>query len=169
MPTLTLRNALPTDAPRCFEIETTAYEGDEATTLEKIATRIAQYPEGFLILEEDGAVVGFINSGCAHEVVMSDEAFKELVGHDAEAPNVVIMSVVVDPAHQGKGYAKRLMTAFVQRMGTLGKQTIHLMCKQQHVPLYTRMGYTYVRPSPSDHGGMAWHEMVMALKATPSQ
>ena len=169
MPTLTLRNALPTDAARCFEIETTAYEGDEAATLEKIVTRIAQYPEGFLILEEDGAVVGFINSGCAHEVVMSDEAFKELVGHDAEAPNVVIMSVVVDPAHQGKGYAKRLMTAFVQRMGTLGKQTIHLMCKQQHVPLYTRMGYTYVRPSPSDHGGMAWHEMVMALKATPSQ
>ncbi|MBJ2224760.1 GNAT family N-acetyltransferase [Pseudomonas carnis] len=169
MPTLTLRNALPTDAARCFHIETTAYEGNEAATLEKIATRIAQYPEGFLILEEDGAVVGFINSGCAHEVVMSDEAFKELVGHDAEAPNVVIMSVVVDPAHQGKGYAKRLMTAFVQRMGTLGKQTIHLMCKQQHVPLYTRMGYTYVRPSPSDHGGMAWHEMVMALKATPSQ
>lgn len=169
MPTLTLRNALPTDAARCFHIETTAYEGDEAATLEKIATRIAQYPEGFLILEEDGAVVGFINSGCAHEVVMSDEAFKELVGHDAEAPNVVIMSVVVDSAHQGKGYAKKLMTAFVQRMGTLGKQTIHLMCKQQHVPLYTRMGYTYVRPSPSDHGGMAWHEMVMALKATPSQ
>ena len=169
MPTLTLRNALPTDAARCFEIETTAYEGDEAATLEKIVTRIAQYPEGFLILEEDGAVVGFINSGCAHEVVMSDEAFKELVGHDVEAPNVVIMSVVVDPAHQGKGYAKKLMTAFVQRMGTLGKQTIHLMCKQQHVPLYTRMGYTYVRPSPSDHGGMAWHEMVMALKATPSQ
>ena len=169
MPTLTLRNALPTDAARCFQIETTAYEGDEAATLEKIATRIAQYPEGFLILEEDGAVVGFINSGCAHEVVMSDEAFKELVGHDVEAPNVVIMSVVVDPAHQGKGYAKKLMTAFVQRMGTLGKQTIHLMCKQQHVPLYTRMGYTYVRPSPSDHGGMAWHEMVMALKATPSQ
>jgi len=146
MPTLTLRNALPTDAARCFHIETTAYEGDEAATLEKIATRIAQYPEGFLILEEDGAVVGFINSGCAHEVVMSDEAFKELVGHDAEAPNVVIMSVVVDPAHQGKGYAKRLMTAFVQRMGTLGKQTIHLMCKQQHVPLYTRMGYTYAAP-----------------------
>ncbi|AKA81332.1 GNAT family N-acetyltransferase [Pseudomonas synxantha] len=163
MPTLTLRNALPADAHRCFEIETSAYEGDEAATLEKIATRIAQYPQGFLILEADDDVVGFINSGCAHEVVMSDEAFKELVGHSPEAQNVVIMSVVVDPAHQGKGYATTLMTEFVQRMRTLGKQTIHLMCKEQHVPLYTRMGYTYVRPSPSDHGGMAWHEMVMVL------
>ncbi|WP_248730631.1 GNAT family N-acetyltransferase [Pseudomonas sp. MWU13-2517] len=163
MPALTFRNALPADAARCFEIESTAYEGDEAATLEKIATRIAQYPQGFLILEADGAVVGFINSGCAHEVVMSDEAFKELVGHSAQAPNVVIMSVVVDPAHQGKGYASLLMTEFVQRMRALGKQEIHLMCKERHVPLYQRMGYQYVQPSPSDHGGMAWHEMKMAL------
>lgn len=66
----------------------------------KIRTRIAQYPHGFLILENMGEIVGFINSGCAYEVVMSDEDFKELVGHDPAAPNVVIMSVVVDPAHQ---------------------------------------------------------------------
>ncbi len=163
MPALTLRTALPTDAPRCFEIETTAYEGDEAATLAKIATRIAQYPQGFLILEADGETVGFINSGCAHEVVMSDEAFKELVGHSAQAPNVVIMSVVVDPVHQGKGYSKKLMAEFVRRMRAMGKQTIHLMCKERHVPLYSRMGYTYVQPSPSEHGGMAWHEMVMTL------
>ncbi|MEX5584773.1 hypothetical protein PS682_05344 [Pseudomonas fluorescens] len=163
MPALTLRNAIPTDAARCFDIEITAYEGDEAATPEKIATRIAQYPQGFLILEAEGEVVGFINCGCAHEVVMSDEAFKELVGHSAEAPNVVIMSVVVDPLHQGKGYSTLLMNEFVQRMRAMGKHTIHLMCKQRHVPLYEHMGYDYVRPSPSDHGGMAWHEMVMAL------
>ncbi len=172
MPALSFRNALPSDAAHCFDIETSAYEGDEAATLEKIATRIAQYPQGFLILEADGEVVGFINSGCAHKVVMSDEAFKELVGHAAEAPNVVIMSVVVAvvimsvvvaPAHQGKGYSTALMREFVQRMRALGKQTIHLMCKDRHVALYTRLGYRYVQPSTSDHGGMAWHEMVMAF------
>lgn len=163
MPPLTFRNARPADAARCYAIEISAYEGDEAATLEKITTRIAQYPEGFLILQDDAEVVGFINSGCAYDVVMSDEAFKELVGHSPEAPNVVIMSVVVDPAHQGKGYAKALMVEFVQRMRAMGKQSIHLMCKEQHVSLYTRMGYEYVQPSPSDHGGMAWHEMVMAI------
>ena len=163
MPALTFRNAVAADAARCFDIEISAYEGDEAATLEKIATRIAQYPQGFLILEAEGQTVGFINCGCAYDVVMSDEAFKELVGHSAEAPNVVIMSVVVDPAQQGKGYSKALMTEFVQRMRDMGKQTIHLMCKEQHVSLYERMGYQYTQPSPSDHGGMAWHEMVMAL------
>ncbi|KHL74607.1 GNAT family acetyltransferase [Pseudomonas putida] len=163
MGTPNFRQPVLQDAERCYEIEIGAYEGDEAATLEKIRTRIAQYPEGFLLLEVDDKVVGFINSGCAHDVVMSDEAFKELVGHDPAAANVVIMSVVVDPASQGKGYAKLLMNTFVQRMTALEKRTIHLMCKQQHVELYRKMGYQYVKPSPSDHGGMAWHEMVMAL------
>ena len=157
------RTATLADSSRCYGIEISAYEGDEAATEEKINTRIAQYPQGFLLMELDGDVIGFINSGCAYEVVMSDESFKDLVGHAAAAPNVVIMSVVVDPAHQGKGYSTTLMNAFVQRMRDMGKQTIHLMCKDRHVELYTRMGYRYVRPSASDHGGMAWHEMVMDL------
>lgn len=157
------RNAIPADTARCYQIEISAYEGDEAATEQKIATRIAQYPDGFVVLEVDGRIVGFINAGCAQEVVMSDEAFKELVGHDPEAPNVVIMSVVVDPEHQGQGHSGALMTEFVERMKRMGKRSIHLMCKDRHVPLYTRMGYRYVRPSASDHGGMAWHEMVMEL------
>lgn len=160
---LEFRNARPEDAARCFEIETTAYEGDEAATLEKIAKRIELYSEGFLVLEVDGDVVGFINSGCAHEVEMSDDAFKELVGHDPEALNVVILSVVVDPAQQGKGLSKALMVEFVERMRQMGKATIHLMCKEHHVPLYEKFGYKYDRPSASDHGGMRWHEMSMVL------
>lgn len=157
------RRAAPQDAARCYEIEITAYEGDEAATLWKISKRIAQYPEGFLVMEVEGRIVGFINSGCAHEVVMSDESFKELVGHDPCAPNVVIMSVVIDPADQGRGYASVMMRTFVEQMRQAGKKTIHLMCKGRHVPLYERQGYRYVKPSSSDHGGMAWHEMVMEL------
>ncbi|MDV9033028.1 GNAT family N-acetyltransferase [Pseudomonas sp. RAC1] len=163
MSCITFRNAVPADADRCYEIEISAYEGDEAATQAKIAIRIAQYPEGFLILEIDGVTAGFINCGCAHEVRMSDEEFKELDGHDPEAPNVVIMSVVVAPEHQGNGYATRMMEVFVGNMQHLGKESIHLMCKQQHVELYTRLGYKYCQTSASDHGGMAWHEMMMAL------
>ena len=160
---LVFRNAQPADADRCYEIEISAYEGDEAATREKIGLRIDLYPIGFLIMERGGQIVGFINSGCAYDVAMSDEAFKELVGHDPDAPNVVIMSVVLDPAEQGRGYSTLLMRAFVQRMRELGKKTIHLMCKDRHVELYRKFGYDYVRPSASNHGGMAWHEMVMAL------
>ncbi|UWR21275.1 GNAT family N-acetyltransferase [Sulfitobacter sp. S190] len=157
------RDAIISDTDRCFAIETSAYEGDEAATHTKISERIATYPEGFLILEVDGEVVGFINSGCAYEVEMSDEDFKELIGHDPDAPNVVIMSVVVDPTVQGRGYSRALMDAFIGRMRRMGKSSIHLMCKEHHVPLYERFGYSYLRPSTSDHGGMIWHEMSLDL------
>ena len=163
MTTPSFRQAIPSDTDRCFEIENSAYEGDEAATRDKIATRISQYPQGFLVMELHGKVIGFINSGCAFEVVMSDEAFKELVGHDPAAPNVVIMSAVIDPAHQGNGYSSLLMRTFVSQMSEMGKKTIHLMCKERHVGLYERLGYSYVKLSSSDHGGMSWHEMVMAI------
>lgn len=163
MSELSFRTVIASDLDRCYEIESIAYEGDEAATLEKIHKRIEQYPEGFLVMERQGQLVGFINSGCAKTVVMSDEAFKELVGHSPEAPNVVIMSVVIDPSYQGQGYATALMRHFVERCRAMGKATIHLMCKQRHIALYARLGYQYVRPSPSSHGGMAWHEMVMTL------
>ena len=55
------------------------------------------------------------------------------------------------------------MDEFVGRMRQMGKATIHLMCKEHHVPLYEKFGYQYLRPSASDHGGMTWHEMSMQL------
>ena len=159
----TFRTANPGDVDRCFAIETSAYEGDEAATEAKIAKRIETYPEGFLIAEINGRVVGFINSGCAYKVAMSDEAFKELIGHDPDAPNVVIMSVVVDPSEQGKGHSRALMDEFIGQMQRMGKRKIHLMCKDHHVPLYEKFGYEYSKPSASEHGGMTWHEMFMTL------
>lgn len=163
MPTPLFRLATAADLARCFHIESTAYEGDEAASEARIAKRIARYPQGFLVMELAGEVIGFINSGCAWEVVMSEEEFKELVGHDPAAPNVVIMSVVLDPAQQGKGYATLLMREFIERMRSADKRSIHLMCKERHVALYAKFGYRYVKPSASEHGGMAWHEMVMEL------
>jgi ribosomal protein S18 acetylase RimI-like enzyme len=157
------RPVTPADADRCYDIEVTSYEGDEAATREKIATRINRYPQGFLCMEQEGEVIGFINAGCAWEVVMSDEEFKELVGHDPDAPNVVIMSVVIHPDFQGKGYSSLLMREFVSQMRALDKKTLHLMCKDRHVDLYSHFGYRYIKPSASDHGGMAWHEMMMTL------
>lgn len=157
------RNATPQDANRCFEIEVGAFHGDEAATLQKIAGRIANYPEGFVVLEVDGTIIGFINSACAFDVDLSEEDFKDLVGHDATAPNAVFLSVAVDPAYQGQRHATAMMREFVLRMREMGKQTIHLMCKDHHVSLYERFGYSYVKPSASQHGGARWHEMWMSI------
>lgn len=157
------RMVQPADALRCFEIESMAYQGCEAATLDRIIKRAKKYPYGFIVMEMNGQIIGFINSGCANEVIMSNDGIKELIGHDPLAPNVVITSVVIDPIYQGKGFASLLMKVFVEYAKKLGKETIHLMCKERHIGLYKHLGYQYVKPSESSHGGMAWHEMVMKL------
>lgn len=159
----TLRAPRLTDLDRCFEIEAISYDGDEAATREKIKTRIETYPDGFLVLEVDERLVGFINSGCTDKVEMADESFKELIGHDPDGRHNVIMSLVVHPEYQGQGLASMLMAGHVTKMKQLRKTSIQLMCKKQHVPIYQRFGFSYVRPSISGHGGMAWHEMIMVL------
>jgi ribosomal protein S18 acetylase RimI-like enzyme len=162
-PSTVIRQVTPADLDRCFAIETEAYEGDEAATREKIATRIETWPQGFIVAEVEGVVAGFINSGAAYQVEMADEAFKEMIGHDPDGPQVVIMSVVVHPDFQGLGLAKQLMSAFIAHMRELGKIRINLMCREQHVGLYAGFGFAYLKESASEHGGLAWHEMALDL------
>lgn len=108
-------------------------------------------------------IIGFINSGCADEVVMSDEEFKELIGHSSEGAHAVILSVVIDPKFQGLGYSVELMNAFIEIMKSLNKQTIHLMCKDKYIKFYEKFGFIYNKISESTHGGEKWYEMYLAL------
>jgi ribosomal protein S18 acetylase RimI-like enzyme len=163
LPHYTLRCPMSEDAGRCHDIETAAYEGDEAATLEKIARRIESYPEGFMVLETEDGVVGFINSASTDRVQMADEGFKDLVGHDPAGRHNVILSVAVHPDFQGLGIAAILMHNHILRMRRFGKATIQLMCRRMHVGLYEKFGFAYLRESGSTYGDLAWHEMALDL------
>jgi ribosomal protein S18 acetylase RimI-like enzyme len=161
--TIKLREAAPADLDRCFEIERIAYQGHEAASREKISKRIAAYPEGFVVLEMDGEVAGFINSGATHDADLADDDFKELKGHDPDGPHVVVLSVAVHPDYQGRGYANLLMEHFVSKMKTLNKTSIHLICQTSLIAMYSKQGFHYSGASASTHGGLKWHEMKMIL------
>ena len=166
MPEVNIRTVNEQDLGRCFEIESVSYSGDEAATKGKILSRINTYPEGFIVLENDRDIIGFINSGATHEVELSDENFKELVGHDSEGQHIVILSVVVHPAYQGKGMASKLMNNFIDRMKALGKSDIYLICQTELIDMYARYGFVDLGASDSDHGGMNWNEMSLSLQDT---
>lgn len=152
------------DLDRCFEIESVSYAGDEAATREKILTRINTYPEGFVVAENDREIIGFINSGATSQIELSDEEFKELVGHDPEGRHIVILSVVVHPDYQGKGMAGKLINNFIDRMKALGKSDIFLICQTELISMYARYGFIDLGASNSDHGGLSWHEMSLSLR-----
>jgi ribosomal protein S18 acetylase RimI-like enzyme len=159
-----IRQARENDLERCYDIESVSYAGDEAATREKILKRIKTYPEGFLILENEKEIIGFINSGATHKVELSDEEFKELIGHDPAGEHIVIMSVVVHPDYQGMGMAGKLMESFIRAKEEMGKADIFLICQRELINMYSKYGFIHVGLSESDHGGLSWHEMSLTLK-----
>lgn len=164
MSRLSIRSAKISDLDRCFEIENISYAGEEGATKEKIQLRIEGYPEGFVILENENEIIGFINSGATDKVELSDEAFKELIGHDSAGTKIVIMSVVIHPSYQGQGMAGKLMQEFIERMEKLGKTEIFLICQTALIAMYARYGFEYLGESDSDHGGLSWHEMSLTFQ-----
>jgi ribosomal protein S18 acetylase RimI-like enzyme len=166
MPEVNIRIVNEQDLDRCFEIESVSYSGDEAATKDKILKRIKTYPEGFIVLENDTEIVGFINSGATQKVELSDEEFKELIGHDPEGKHIIILSVVIHPDYQGKGMASKLMNSFINKMKALGKSDIFLICQTELIDMYARYGFVNLGISDSDHGGMSWNEMSLSLEDT---
>lgn len=163
MSRLTIRNAKISDLARCFEIEKDSYAGDEAATKEKILKRIQTYPEGFLVLKNEEEIIGFINAGATHKVELSDEAFKELIGHDPSGQYIVIMSVVIHPKYQGNSYTSLLMKSFIKAMKVMEKAEIYLICQTELINMYAKYGFVHIGESASDHGGLSWHEMSLSL------
>ncbi len=164
MSDIKIRIVTQQDLDRCFEIESVSYSGDEAATKAKILKRIKTYPEGFIVLENNREIIGFINSGATQKVELSDEEFKELIGHDPEGKHIVILSVVIHPDYQGKGMASKLMNSFIDKMKALDKTDILLICQSELIDMYARYGFVNLGISDSDHGGMSWNEMSLPLQ-----
>ena len=160
---ISIRHVLPNDLDECFAVETSGFRPEEAATRETIRLRIDRFPEGFLVAEVDGKVVGILNSAATDKEDLSDEELKQLIGHDPHGRNLVVFALAVLPEFQKRGIAGQLMSRFVEEARSRGKENILLMCKQHLIAYYERMGFAHIGLSRSTHGGAEWHEMRLAL------
>ena len=73
----------------CYAVESVCYTSDAATR-GKIQKRIELFPEGFLVAELYGRIIGMINSGSTNKEDITDEAFKAYIDHVKDGRNIVI-------------------------------------------------------------------------------
>lgn len=157
-----IRHVTEHDLDACYAIESVCYTSDAASR-EKIQKRIQMYPEGFLVAESNGQIMGMINSGSTNKEDITDEAFKDMVGHVRDGKNIVIYSLAVLPEFQGSGVSKELMSKFIGISKDMKKEKILLICKTNLIPYYQKYGFLYGGKSKSTHGGFAWHEMYLSV------
>ena len=164
MVSIRIRQVNKNDVDGCYRIESTCYTSDGATR-EKILKRIMLFPEGFLIAESEGEIIGFINSASTDKEDITDEALKDMVGHVKEGRNMVVFSLAVLPEFQRNGISKQLMVRFIEVSKGLKKEKILLICKSDLIPYSQNFGFFYGGKSKSKHGGFEWHEMYLLFNA----
>ena len=155
-----IRHVTENDLDACYAVESVCYTSDAATR-EKIQKRIELFPEGFLVAESKGRIIGIINSASTNKEDITDEAFKDMVGHVKDGKNIVIFSLAVLPEFRGTGISKKLMSKFIEVSKALKKEKILLICKSELIPYYKKYGLFYGGKSKSTHGGFEWHEMYL--------
>ena len=160
---LTIRQVRLSDVVTISAIEQQCFSPSEAGAIEVLRRRAALYPEGFLVVERDGQVIGYANSGATDSDDISAAPLKHLIGHDPDGRNLAIFGLAVRPDVQGSGVSRNLLEAYIANARNLGKTTILLLCKEQLVAFYERFGFENAGDSASTHGGFRWKQMRLKL------
>jgi len=163
MDNIIYRRPTPEDLDDCYQVEISGFSQEEAASKETIKLRMEIFPQGFLVAESNGLVIGMLNSGCTNKDDISDEELKQLIGHDPNGKNMVIFALVVLPEYRGKGIAPRLVDEFANVSRKMGKESLLLLCKKPLVKYYEKLGFELLGLSKSRHGGAEWFQMRMGL------
>lgn len=112
---LIIRQAEPKDVKNIHELSKKSFGEHLAMTQQMLRGQISNFPEGQIVVEYDGSIVGycatFIING---EIALKPHTWKEITGngfasrHDPKGDYLYGMEVCVDPEHRGLRIGTRL-------------------------------------------------------------
>ncbi len=148
------------DLDAVCRVENRCFPAAEAATRAAFQTRIALFPERFLVAEHPTAgIIGLINGCCTDTPVLGDELYEPDCPHSLQNSWQTVFGLAVDPDYQHQGIATRLMEALVTRAKNGGQKGVILTCKKEKIGFYEAMGYVCRGESDSEHGGAVWYDM----------
>lgn len=163
LPSLTVRPAKPEDLDRCAEVEAACFPPEQAASREAIRSRIAAYPETFLVGEQNGSLVGYAMGPVIDAPVIADEMFADASCHHPGAPYQSVFSLAVHPDFQRRGYGRVLLEALIERARQDGRRGVILTCREEKLAYYRSFGFQNQGVSASIHGGVVWYDMTLPL------
>lgn len=160
---LRIRKVKHRDLEMVAAIESICFPAAEAASREVLRERIATFPDGFLVAELDGQLVGFIDGAATNRTTIADEMFQSMTYHAADGEHLAIYGLNVVPAYQRKGIAASLMHSFIESAEKSGRKKILLTCKEHLIDYYKTFGFRNDGVSASSHGDARWFDMTKEL------
>ena len=158
-----LRHANAKDVKAISELEALCFPAAEACTKEGFAKRIDVFGEHFILLEENGKLIGMINGMVTDQPTITDDLYEEASKHDPNGRYQSVFGLEVHPDYQHQGYAKLLMEAMLEQAKKENRSGCILTCKAHLVTFYEQFGYQNQGISASTHGNACWYDMFLDL------
>ncbi|MDL2294120.1 GNAT family N-acetyltransferase [Ruminococcaceae bacterium OttesenSCG-928-D13] len=155
-----IRTAKLSDLPAMAAVEAACFPPAEAATEASLKARLSVYPEHFWLLEdEDGTLVSFVNGMVSDEPTIRDEMFENANLHDESGAWQAIFGVGTAPEYRRRGLAAKVMEHAIAEAKRQGRKGCVLTCKAHLVHYYEKFGYVNAGLSASTHGGAVWYDM----------
>lgn len=159
-----IRQVMPEDLDAVARVEAVCFPEAEAASRASFAQRIEAFPESFLVAEQEGRIVGFINGCVTDERVICDEMFEDAGYHRPDGAYQSIFGLDVVPELRNQGLAARLMRQLIAEAKEKERKGLILTCKDRLIKYYERFGYRNLGISRSVHGGAVWYDMVLEFE-----
>ena len=155
-----IRNATMDDLPAIAAVEAACFPAAEAATAEEFAGRLAHYADHFWLLEEDdGTLVSFVDGMTTDEPTLRDEMYENAALHDKDGTWQMIFGVNTIPEYRRHGYAGALIQRAISDAKAQGRKGLVLTCKDKLIPYYSSFGFENEGISMSVHGNVVWYQM----------
>lgn len=155
-----IRNAAMEDLENVTAVEEACFPPAEAAKREDFLARLSVYPNHFwLLCEEDGRLIGFVNGMATDEPDLVDEMYENAAMHSEGGSWQMIFGVNTIPERRRQGCAERLLRQTISDARAQGRLGLVLTCKEKLIPYYARLGFVDEGISRSVHGNVVWHQM----------
>lgn len=155
-----IRKAKPEDLDQITRLEDICFLPQEAASRERMAARLACFPESFW-LGFDGfmKLICFASGPVTVESDLTDEMYADPGFHNPKGDWQMIFNLCTDPEERGNGNASLLLQRVIRESKAKGRKGVVLTCKEKLVSFYERFGFTNEGISCSKHGGAVWYQM----------
>jgi GNAT superfamily N-acetyltransferase len=162
-----IRTGTPADLAAVTAAEAVSFPPAEAAGEESFRARLAVYPDHFWLLEDEGRVVAFVDGMATDEPTLRDEMYCRADLHREEGAWQMIFGVVTVPEYRRRGCAAMLLRRAIADARAQGRRGLVLTCKERLTDYYARFGFRDEGVSPSEHGGVVWHQMRLEFSPSP--
>ncbi|MGO5049139.1 GNAT family N-acetyltransferase [Dysosmobacter sp. Sow4_B12] len=155
-----IRTASMADLAAVAAVEGACFPAAEAATEKDFAARLAVYPNHFWLLEEDdGTLVSFVNGLVTDEPLLRDEMYADASLHNEHGVWQMVFGVNTLPQYRRRGLAGQVLERVIADARAQGRKGCVLTCKDKLIHYYEKFGFQNEGVSASTHGGVVWYGM----------